>query len=412
MFAMVNLKEKQYKLVSFDRKGNRLEDVVIPVNKKELKWLGFMVKANNFNLLFPVDNKGFLFNYVRDNKKLGYGLKYVATDGGKSWDFNSPDEVKELRSINPIEVNEEFIVALESSRKSMLSQTANLKVLVISVKTGELLFEKKYDRDSDPRLVTNAFLTEDKKVVLLGEYFAKGDNVMKDKSLGIFAQINNLNGEVVSENKVSWIDKIDKMMPVESDGKNPKRGYVYFHDIVRTQKGTYFCFGERYRKTISLAGILGAANSVGGNSKTQLTITDAVVFEFDDNFDLKDIKVFEKGKSRVPSLSDFGSPQVNAHMLKNFGAFDYQFTQLDTDRDRFYASFIDYERLKGEQNKYAFKSIMYNEGELSEDKIYLKKSKGKITYRVMPAKLGNVMLMEYNKKEKTLQIHLEKLNIQ
>lgn len=411
MFAMINLKEKQYKLVSFDRQGNQRKNVVIDVNKKEMKWLSYMVKAGSFNLLFPVDNKGFLFNYIRDNKKLGYGLKYVATDGGKSWDFNSPDEVKEILSINPIEVNEEVVVALQMSKKSMLSQTVKFKVLVIDINTGKLLFDKEFDRDNNPRLITNAFLTDNKEVVLLGEYFKKGDNVLKAESKGIFAQVNSLDGTVKSDSKVSWENKIDKMMPAGSDGKKKNRGYVYFHDVVRTQTGSYYCIGERYRKTVSGMGLAAAALG-GGNSITQLTITDAVIFKFDETFNLQDIKVFEKGKSRAPSITDFGSPQLNAHALKSFGAFDYQFTQLDTDRDRFYSTFIDYERLKGEKNKLAFKAIMYNDGNLSEDKIYLNKNKGRISYRVMPGKLGHVMLLEYNRKEKTLDIHLEKLNIQ
>ncbi|WP_179354245.1 DUF6770 family protein [Winogradskyella vidalii] len=409
MFAMVNVKERQYKLVSFDRQGNQGKDIVIPVSKKEMKWLSFMVKSGNFNLLFPIDNKGFLFNYIRDNKKLGYGLKYIPTDGGKAWDYNSPEEIKEILSINPIEVNEEVVVALETSKKSLMSQTLKFKILVIDVKTGALLFEKEYDREENPRLITNAFLTDDKELVLLGEYFKKGDNVVKAKSEGIFAEVTSLDGKTISDNKVSWEDKIDAMMPEDSSGKK-NRGYVYFHDIIRTQTGSYYCIGERFRKTASGMGIAAAALG-GGGSVTQLTITDAVIFEFDNDFELKNITNYKKGKSRAPSLTDFGSPQLNAHALKSYGAFDYEFTQIDTDRDRFYATFIDYERLKGEKNKLAFKSIMYNEGELSEDKIYLQKSKGKISYRVLPAKLGHVMLLEYNRKEKSLDIHLEKLNI-
>tara|TARA_R110002033_G_scaffold161604_1_gene198238 strand:+ start:23863 stop:25392 length:1530 start_codon:yes stop_codon:yes gene_type:complete len=410
MFAMVNVKERQYKLVSFDRQGNQGKDIVIPVNKKELKWLSYMVKSGSFNLLLPVDNKGFLFNYVRDNKKIGYGLKYIPTDGGTAWDFNSPDEIKEIMSINPIEVNEEVVVAIETSKKSLMSQTLKFKVLVIDIKTGKLLFEKEYDRENNPRLITNAFLTDDKELVLLGEYFEKGDNVIKAKSDGIFAEVTTLDGKTISDSKVSWENEIDKMMPADSDGKK-KRGYVYFHDIIRTQTGSYYCVGERFRKTASGMGIAAAALG-GGGSVTQLTITDAVIFEFDSSFKLKDITNYKKGKSRAPSLTDFGSPQLNAHALKSYGAFDYEFTQIDTDRDRFYATFIDYERLKGEKNKLAFKSIMYNEGTLSEDKIYLQRSKGKISYRVLPAKLGHVMLLEYNRKEKTLDIHLEKLNIE
>ena len=412
MFAMFNRKEEHFKLVTFDRQGNQGEDIMIPINKKELNWIAGMEKSGSFNLLFPVDDKGFLFNYVRDNKKIGYGLKYVATDGGKSWDYNSPEDIKEIWTINPIEANEKVVVALEARKKSILSQTVDFKVLVLDINTGKLLFEKEFDREKNPRLITNAFLSKDQNLVLLGEYFKEGDNIIKDESEGLFAKVLDLKGNEISDSKVSWEKEIDKMMPPDSDGKARSNTYVYFHSIVRTQKGDYYCIGEKYRKTASALGIASLALSGGrSGSATQLTITDAVIFKFDVNFGLKEIKVFEKGKSRAPSIADFGSPQLNAHALKAYGAFDYEFTQIDTERDRFYANFIDFERLKGEENKLAFKTIMYSDGELHEDKIYLKKDSGKIRFRVMPAKLGHVMLVEYNKKEKKIDVHLEKLNL-
>ncbi|MGB3606328.1 MAG: DUF6770 family protein [Psychroserpens sp.] len=405
MFAMLNTKERMFKLVTFDKSGNQGEDIKIEVSKKESKWLNFMMKNGDFNLLFPVDDKGFLFNYLRNNKKMGYGLKYVSTDGGTSWDYNSPEDSKEWLSINPIEANDKVVVLLEGSKKSMLSQTINMKAVVLDINTGKKLFEKTYDRENNPRLVTNAFLTKENNVVILGEYFDEGENFMKADSKGLFAQVVDMSGNVVSDQKVSWENKIDKMMPADSDGKKRKNTYVYFHDIIRTQTGSYYCIGEKYRKTISAMGML------SGNNVTQLTITDAVVFEFDQNFELKNIKQIEKGKSRAPNLTDFGSPQLNAHALVSYGAFDYEFTQIDQDRDRFYSTFIDYERLKGEKNKLAFKAVMYSDGELSEDKIYLEQSKGRVKFRVLPAKLGHVMIFEFNKKEKTLDIHLEKLNL-
>jgi len=55
------------------------------------------------------------------------------------------------------------------------------------------------------------------------------------------------------------------------------------------------------------------------------------------------------------------------------------------------------------------KTIIYDDGELSQDKIYLKD--GEKEFKVLPGKLGNVMLVEYNKKEKSINIHLEKINI-
>lgn len=409
LFAMANYKAKNIKLISFDRKANEQDRIEVPVTKKEMRWLAMMERSGSFNLLFPVDNKGFLFNYVVHNAKAGYSLKYVPTDGGKAWEFNSDVNSKQLLTLNPIAANKKVVVALQMSKKSLMSQSMDMKVFVLDINTGKVLFEKEYGKKENPRLVTNAFITENDEIVVLGEYFEPGDNIIKDKSLGLFADGSDLSGNTLFDSKVGWEEKIDALMPEEANGKNAKRGYVYFHEIKKTKAGDYYAVGERYRKTASAGGIAMAALG-GGGSVTQLTITDAVVFKFDNKFNLQNIQVFEKGKSRAPSITDFGSPQLNAHALKAFGAFDYVFSQTDVKRDRLYMNFIDYERLKGEKNKFALKTIIYDDGSLSEDKIYL--NEGKRVSRVMPGKLGSVLLMDYNKRKKTLDIHLEKINLE
>jgi hypothetical protein len=85
------------------------------------------------------------------------------------------------------------------------------------------------------------------------------------------------------------------------------------------------------------------------------------------------------------------------------------YTQVDRANDRFYSCFVDYEKIKGAKNRNAFKTIIYDEGELSEDKIYLEE--GEKEFTVFPAKLGNVLLIEYNRKAKEIKLHLEKINI-
>lgn len=408
LFAMINIKERQYKLISFDRKAEKLDEIVIPVDKKEMKYLSAMVKLGSFNLLYPVDNKGFLFTYVKDNKKLGYGLKYVATDGGTSWDFNSPEESKDILTINPIQATEDYVIALQSSKSSLITKKVDLELIVIDINSGKKLFSEAFERGENPRLITNVFVNKEKQIIALGEYFNAKDNITTDESQGLFLKALDDSGKTLFENKVGW-SAIDKYIPLE-EGKKRHRGYIYFHDIMRTEKGNYVAVGEKYRKTISLKGML--LNSQLGSGMTQLTITDALFAEFDENFELNNIEVVEKGKSRVQNSIDFGSPQLNAHIIKATGGFDYLFTQIDSNRDRFYSLFMDYERIKGEKNKFAFKSVIYNDDKITEDKVYLDSDFKYSTTRALPGKIGNVMLMEYNRKKKTLKIHLEQLNIQ
>ena len=410
MFAMANFKEKRVELLTFDKQANQKETVTIPLEKKEMQYLQYMQSSGDFNVLFPVDNKGFLFNKFEDNKKIGYSLKYYPTDGGKAWEYNSPEDTKELLFINPIEVNEKVVVALESARSSMMSRKMTLRTKVIDINTGKLLFEKEFSKAAKPRMITNAFLDKDNNVVLMGEYYKEGDNIFDDKSLGLFSEIIDMTGKTVKESFTSWDVDVAKLVKTSKSFVDEK-GYVYFHSIVKTNTNEYYAIGEYYKKTVSAAGIGMALLSRGGSgaSTTQISITNAVVFKFNKDFKLTAIKEFDKSISRAPSLSDFGSPQLNAHALKAFGAFDYEYTQIDRANDRFYSCFLDYEKIKGAKNKNAFKTIIYDEGVLIEDKIYLED--GEKDFRVFPAKLGNVLLLEYNKKAKEIRLHLEKINI-
>ncbi|OWP75524.1 DUF6770 family protein, partial [Flavobacterium oreochromis] len=413
MFALANFREKKITLLTFDKQANQKSAIDITIEKKELTYLQTMQQTGDFNILFPVDNKGFLFNKFEDNKKIGYSLKYYATDGGQNWEYNSPEDSKEILSINPIEVNDKFVVALESSKPRALSRKTTLKTKVLDVNTGKLLFEKEYSKNIKPRLINNAFLDANNNVVLMGEYFKEGDNIFDDKSLGIFSEVVDNSGKTIKENFISWKEDVANFLKIEKNFVDDK-GYVFFHNIVKTNSNDYYAIGEFYKKTANAAGIaLNALSILGGNGAsnpmTQLTITNSVIFKFNSDFKLTGIQEFEKGKSRAPSLSDFGSPQLNAHTLKAFGAFDYEYTQLDKANDRFYACFIDYERLKGEKNKLAFKTIIHDENKLSEDKIYLENQNKE--FRTLPAKIGNVLLLEYDKKAKEINLHIEKLNI-
>jgi hypothetical protein len=410
MFAMANFKEKEINLLTFDKQANQQQTVKIPLESKEIRYLQLMQATGDYNVLFPVDNKGFIFNKFEDNKKIGYSLKYYPTDGGNKWEYNSPEDSKEILSINPIEVNENVVVALERSQPNMFSRKFTLKTKVLDVNTGKLLYEKEYSKNNKPRLINNAFLDKENNVVLMGEYFKEGDNIFDDKSLGLFTEVINISGKTLKESFTSWTKDVSKFIKTEK-GFIEDKGYVFFHNIAKTNTNEYYAIGEFYKRTASAAGIAGAilGGGRGGNSVTQLTITNSVVFKFNSEFVLTGVQEFEKGKSRAPSLSDFGSPQLNAHALKSYGAFDYEYTQLDKVNDRFYACFIDYERLKGEKNKNAFKTIIYDQGKLSEDKIYLEAQNK--DFRVLPAKVGNVLLLEYDKKLKEINLHLEKLNI-
>ncbi|WP_430968944.1 DUF6770 family protein [Spongiimicrobium sp. 2-473A-2-J] len=413
-FALFSKLDKKIEIVSFDKQANNLTPIQLPVSPGEFRRLASQSKARPLNLLLPVDNKGFLLKRLLTGKKSGYAMQYFPTNGGKKWEFHSDKTSQETLDISTIAINEKVVVLLEKSQRYASSAKMSLRTIVLEIDTGNLLFTRDYD-ELDPRLITNAFITKEDQIVFLGQYYKPKAKLAKAESLGLYTEVYHMDGTLSYENKLSWKDHISKKVAIKKGSKTKDYGYIYFHEIVRMGNDGYYAIGEQYSKKADAAGIaLGVLAAAGGGATaggfTKLTITDAIVFKFDNKFDLIDVEIFEKGKSNIPNVFDFGSPQMNAHMVKALGGFDYAYTQIDKENNRFYANFIDYERLKGEQNKLAFKTIIHDEGELSSDKIYLEE--GKTNFFPLPAKIGYVLLMEYDKEKKEISIHTEKLNIE
>lgn len=410
-FVFLNQKDKKFRVITYNETGEVSKDQTYEIKKKELNWFAQFAAMGYTELLVPVDDKGFIITTVSDTKGIGYDLRFLpSTTEGKTWEYNTPETDSNILSLNPIQSNELYLVALEMSKKSRMTTKTDISLVVYDVDSGNQLFKKLYSREKNPRLITNSFIEENGNIVVLGEYFKDGDNILNDKSLGLFIEVLDHKGNLVSDKTISWENKLfQKLKESNEDTKN--RSLVYFHDIIKSKTGDYYAVGEMYRRTASAAGIAVAILSKGQSGNiTQLSITDAVVYKFDKDFNFVNLDVFKKGKSRAQSPIELGSPQLNAHLLKAMGAFDFINIQNDVENDRFYANFIDYERLDSEDDKWAFVSVIQNEGKLTTDKIYIEKKKRYATL-VLPGKVGHVLMLDYNKKEKKIELHLEKLNI-
>ena len=294
MFAMGNWDDKQITLLTYDKQANLTQTTKIPLESKEARYYAMFEKSGQLSTLFPVDNKGFLFNKLEDNKKIGYSLKYYPTDGGQAWEFNSPNDSKEILGISPIEVNDKVVVAIESAKPGMMSGKLTLRTKVIDINTGKLLYEREYSKKGKPRIINNAFLDSDSNVVLMGEYFDEGDNIMKDKSLGMFTEVVDMSGKTIKESFISWKDDVSKIVKTQN-GFLEDKGYVYFHNIVRTASNDYYAIGEFYKKTVSAMGVASAILNRGNStsSLSQLTITNSVVFKFNSDFKLVNIQIHQ-----------------------------------------------------------------------------------------------------------------------
>jgi len=95
-------------------------------------------------------------------------------------------------------------------------------------------------------------------------------------------------------------------------------------------------------------------------------------------------------------------PQRLAYSINYQGGFGYEYTQRSQDNS------IYREKKKGSKTKYIYGAVTYADGEYSSDKVELGRRAHNIA--VFPAKPGHVMIIEYIRKQKKLEMRLEKIN--
>ncbi len=99
--------------------------------------------------------------------------------------------------------------------------------------------------------------------------------------------------------------------------------YIFFHRILQTNDGKIFAIGEGYKRVADAVGIgLTALSAVAGgynsaNSTTKIKITDMVMMQFDNKFDVVNAQIYDKNSNSMNLMGgDFMSAQLLAYQIK------------------------------------------------------------------------------------------------
>ena len=402
MLKFYDLKEKEYTFRQYDKNANEISSTTKEISKIETMMLEMYAnkKEGSNTSLFPIQNVGFLNYSMKKNKKQGYKIDfYTSSDDTESWSFGSNENSKEVEFATHIFSNKNIIVSSVMKKKTMMTKQARTSILALKSKTGEKLFDKEFTSPDYTLMVLGGFGEENSdRFYLYGNYFANGKNPFSNPSLGLFLYEVNMNGDIITEKFISWKDDVSKFLDVNEKGKLKNTGYVFFHKILRNADGNIYFIGEQYNK--SYKGIT-----------TDLVVKDLMVFEFNKDFNLDNVNIINKQKTTNSAKGmALASPQVIALVLKQFGGFDYEFFQSNADKSIFSFGYVDYVKVKGNPNKYVFGSVTYTDSEPVTDKLDLMTVKEKKKIKVLPAKIGNIVVVEYNEKEKSLDMRIEKIN--
>jgi len=415
-FLFYNDKENMldYRMYGMDGKQSYTYSKVL--DKKSEAWFKQQMSLNddeetqNQNV-FDIPEKGYLsVTPIRENKKYTYDVNFYSSEKKRTWTYN-PIEDGKFTTAQYLGANDSIALIEVLSKEKLMSKELESTIVGINLQTGRKAFEMRTQDGRYQLYPTNiSKLRGANEFLVLGLYYEGNDRVVQDKSQGLGIWLMNSQGKILKSKYVSWEKDLSKYLKVDQKGRISDLGYLYIHRIMQTDDGKIFAIGEGYKKVADGVGI--ALNVLSGSysaGMTKLKITDMLMMELTSNFELTNAKIYEKSNNNfsLGTGSDFITPHTLALAAKTYGAFDYTFTQIGNNYNSFSSSYTDYEKSKGYKGM-AFHSISYYDGKLTTDKINLKTDATRL--RVLPAKPGSVLLMEYFKKDKRLDLRMEKLN--
>lgn len=406
-FMFFFLNDKNVELETYDLTGKKLgEKVYEDANKFErLRAMQAQASGESGEVnqsIFPIGDEGFLKQSIVKGDKRGYQLSAYNNDLSVRWETESTTG-KMIDNLDVITVTKDHIVASIYKQKGIMDLPDETFMALFDVKTGKKLWEKEVTVNNKRMTVVNVFPVDGTdEMFVIGELFGQDDNVFKAKSTGMYAMRMGMDGVPLQTEMLEWERDILPHVPADEKGKK-EMDRILFHKVVRLNNGTIHCIGEEYKK---------ALGSTGG---VQITTKDMFVIELGSDLKMKRCSVFPKSKTRTEFNSQYAmySASLLAKVVKQMGFFDYEFTSQDKVADRFFSSYVDYDRSKGDDGKrmgtYVGTIVGDGKAEPTLDK-YDAKIAGATFFRALPAKPGYIVIYEYNRKAKQIKFRLEKVN--
>ncbi|UKN03631.1 hypothetical protein K6119_08910 [Paracrocinitomix mangrovi] len=421
-------RKEGYEFVTFDKTGQEVGKLLVPakeIPRYDVSRSAQALSSQTENVtIYPFGEEGFVRQSYSENKKLGYSLTAYDNSLKEKWKLESDPAATKIQTIEINQVNDQFITATVYKKKSLTTRKMDLAFVIINSANGKLIKEIPMgNEDEGKETVLRTYLDkEDSKIILIGEYYKPGDDFLKDKSQGIIVKEVSYSGDVLGTQQYGWDSEVAQFKNDnldEEDKKEAKDGFsIFFHDVIRSNSnGHLFLVGEQFRKQVSAGGV--AMNVVSGAlgggqaaANFEIRISNMIIIELDDKKEMVDFKIVKKKRTSVfldPGMGLYGSAFLG-YYINARGAFDYSFTSRQVEKDEFTVVYTDYDRKesKGDKKNDVMLGVLhFSGGEMEASRVPIN-TEAKNMW-ISPAKPGHVSISEYYKKEKRLDMRLEKL---
>jgi hypothetical protein len=415
-----------FEFTTFDRTGEKQGSSTVPVkeiSKYEVQRISASIGSNSENFsVYPLGSNGFVRQTFAKNKKLGYEIIGYDNSAKEIWKYSSAETSSQVETADINEASEKNISLTITRKKNLMTKQTNEAFVLLNAEDGTVKCEVELGNETSGKLALLKTYNDEtnETVLLIGEYYKPGDDMLKDKSQGLFLKEINGNGTENKFKKFAWKGDIDKFKQKNLDEEDKKDAdkpfYIFFHDVVRGSNGHLFMIGEQFKKQVSAAGVAANVLNGGGNSGVanfEIRVANMVVIEFDEKDEMVDFDLIHKKKTSVllPSGAGYYNSAFLGYYVKSIGGFDYSFTSRDKENDRFSVVYIDADRKEEGSKSKADKMlgvINIEGGKKTEERIAINTDAK--TFWLMPAKPGYIAIGEYFRKEKKVNLRLEPLS--
>ncbi|MBG7610938.1 hypothetical protein IU405_01580 [Polaribacter sp. BAL334] len=340
--------EKKYtidfKIFSLD--GELLKSKEITYNKllfSPSSYKSFMEPSGDFQLIYPVENKGYMITEIIKKKRRGYNLYYLDIDG-KDWSYESPSDHNNRKTIAPMYSNEEVVILMEKEWGSNFDQQPTFKAIIVDTKNGKELFSVSHDYETKQNFYTKAIVSKKGDILLFGELYDDDNNYPDDNyNIGYFIEQYSKSGQLIKETSVRYENNaFKKSLGIDDDAKQKDFGIIHFYDFLETNN-TLYAIGQmakREKKGASVFKILTSSvigGAIGGlisnNWKTTYTLSDMVIVEFDENLNFVNSQKLQKNETYTGLNTMSVRPQFNLLEMQAQGKLDFIYKQLNQNRE-------------------------------------------------------------------------------
>ena len=422
-FYFFNGKEETLEIETYDTSLQKLGSKVIgELSKSDLRALqlqsravdptagGFMMGLN----LFPVPGLGFVRNGYTGSMAKGYTLAIYDNKLGIHWRIASNENAKEYESLTLTEAADKYLLGVMLRRDGLMSRKATSYMVALDAKTGKKLIDLPVETSATEQLSLSSFTfdAEKREFVAVGEYYKLDDKPFVNKSQGFYVKRFSEAGKPVSTKSYGWQNQVAALMPAEAKA-SLEDNYVNFNQtIVKGANGHMYIVAEQFKIVGDALGIASTILNGGrGASVSKGKVANLLIFELDQDAKLASVKFYPKTVTNadLPPGTGFMGAGLLGQIMKVQGDFDYQFIQKNEDNSKFNVVYVNFDKEKGESAKTYVGNISFGDnGKYTVDKIEM--PAGPTYSYLYPAKPGYVMIADYLKKKKTLDMRLVKLN--